>query len=227
MRLIFGDMTKELNVFNLGKHPYDINDQPFKVNFIENMTSEHNEEITLESKEEEELESSDLNLDEIEWATNSSSIEMENLSLTPPPIEPPPSLELKTLPKHLKYAYLSEQETLSVIVASNLTNRQEEDLLATLRRHREVIGWTMADIKGLSPNIVQHRIHLEEGVKPKRDPQRRLNPLMQEAVQAEIMKLLDNGIIYLISDSEWVSSVHVVPKKSSFIVVENDKQELG
>ena len=58
MRLTFGDMTKEVNVFNLGKHPYDINDQPFEVNFIENMTSEHKEEITLESKDEEELESS-------------------------------------------------------------------------------------------------------------------------------------------------------------------------
>jgi len=66
MRLTFGDMTKEVNVFNLGKHPYDMSDQPFEVNFIENMTSEHNEEITLESREEEELELSDLNLDEIE-----------------------------------------------------------------------------------------------------------------------------------------------------------------
>ena len=123
------------------------------------MTSEHKEEITLESKYDEELESSDLNLDEIEWVASTSFIEMENLSLTPTPIEPPPSLELKTLPKHLKYA-------------SNLTNRQEEDLLATLRRHREAIGWTVADIKGLSPKIVQHRIHLNEGVKLKRDPQR-------------------------------------------------------
>jgi len=81
MRLIFGDMTKEVNFFNLGKHPYDINDQPFEVNFIENMTSEHKEEITLESKDDEELESSDLNLDEIEWEASPSSIEMENLSL--------------------------------------------------------------------------------------------------------------------------------------------------
>jgi len=46
MKLSFGDMIKEVNVFNLGKHPYDINDQPFEVDFIENITSEHNEEIT-------------------------------------------------------------------------------------------------------------------------------------------------------------------------------------
>ena len=65
-----------------------------------------------------------------------------------------------------------------------------------------------------------------EDAKPKRDPQRRLNPIMQEAVRAEILKLLDNGIIYPISDSQWVSPVHAVPKKARFTVVENDKKEL-
>ena len=49
---------------------------------------------------------------------------------------------------------------------------------------------------------------------------------MREEVQAKIMKLLDNGIIYPISDSQWVSPLYEVPKKSGFTVVENDKQEL-
>ena len=49
---------------------------------------------------------------------------------------------------------------------------------------------------------------------------------MQEAVRAEIVKLLDNGIVYPIYDSQWVSPVHAVPKKSDFIVVENKNQEL-
>ena len=84
----------------------------------------------------------------------------------------------------------------------------------------------MDDIKGISPSIVPHRIHLTEEAKPKHDPQRRLNPIMQEAIRAEIVKLLDNGFIYPISDSQWVSPVHVVPKKAGFTVVENDKKEL-
>ena len=84
----------------------------------------------------------------------------------------------------------------------------------------------MTDIKGLSPTIVQHRIHLNEDVTPKRDQQRRLNPIMQEAVHAEIIKLLDNGIIYPISDSQWVSLFHAVPKKSSFTIVKNENKEL-
>ena len=49
---------------------------------------------------------------------------------------------------------------------------------------------------------------------------------MQEAVKAEILKLLDNGIIYPISNSQWVSPVHAVPKKSGFTMVENENQEL-
>ena len=70
------------------------------------------------------------------------------------------------MPKHLKYAYLVEQDTLPVIVTSDLTGEQEEDLMTILRKHREAIGWTMTDIKGLSPAIIQYRIHLNEEAKP-------------------------------------------------------------
>ena len=58
-----------------------------------------------------------------------------------------------------------------------------------------------------------HRILLEDNAKPNRDAQRRLNPIMMDVVKNEILKLLSVGVIYPISDSEWVSPVHVVPKK--------------
>ena len=92
---------------------------------------------------------------------------------------------------HLKYAYLGEQETFPVIIASHLNDGEEEDLKAILRKYKEAIGWTMTDIKGLSPAIVQHRIHLNEKVTPKRDPQRRLNPI----IQSSIPFLIANGSV--------------------------------
>ena len=49
MRLTFGDMTREVNVFNLRKQPRDIEDQTFQVNLIENLTSKHREELELET----------------------------------------------------------------------------------------------------------------------------------------------------------------------------------
>ncbi|KAJ9548124.1 hypothetical protein OSB04_020667 [Centaurea solstitialis] len=51
-------------------------------------------------------------------------------------------------------------------------------------------------------------------------------PKMQEVVKKEVIKLLDTGIIYPISDSPWVSHVQVVPKKGGLTVVTNDNNEL-
>nr|XP_027090190.1 uncharacterized protein LOC113711211 [Coffea arabica] len=120
-----------------------------------------------------------------------------------PSVVQAPVLELKPLPEHLKYAYLGDNETLPVIISSALSKTQEEKLIRVLREHKEAIGWTIADIKGISPAICMHRIRLEEDVKPVRQAQRRLNPLMMEVVKKEILKLLDVGIIFAISDSPW------------------------
>ena len=49
MRLTFGDMTREVNVFNLKKQPRKIRDQTFEVNFIENNCDEESEGIENES----------------------------------------------------------------------------------------------------------------------------------------------------------------------------------
>ena len=49
---------------------------------------------------------------------------------------------------------------------------------------------------------------------------------MMEVVKAEVLKLLDVGIIYPISDSQWVSPTQVVPKKSGIMIVENANNEL-
>ena len=65
---------------------------------------------------------------------------------------------------------------------------------------------------------------MEKECKPKVQPQRRLNPSMKEVVKAEIIKLLDACMIYLISDSPWVSPVQVVPKKWGMTVIQNEKK---
>ena len=137
-----------------------------------------------------------------------------------------PSLELKPLLEHLKYVYLGKNETLLVIIANNLSASQKEQLIRVLNEHRTAIGWTIADIKGISPSLCMHRILLEDNAKPSRDAQRRLNPSMMEVVKKEILKLLDVNVIYPISDSKWTSPVQVVPKKSGVTVVKNSDDVL-
>ena len=82
-----------------------------------------------------------------------------------PSIEKPPILEEKQLPNDLRYAYLGEESTLPVIISSSLSNMEEDKLLKILKEHKEAIGWSLADIKGIRPSMCMHRILLEEDSK--------------------------------------------------------------
>ncbi|XP_073025235.1 uncharacterized protein [Primulina eburnea] len=141
-------------------------------------------------------------------------------------IEEAPILEMKPLPSHLKYLFLLDNDKLPVIVSSILTGLEEEKLLRVLRDNIKAIGWSIADIKGISSSMCMHKILMEADHKTSTQPQRRLNPAMQEVVKKEVIKLLDAGIIYPISDSSWVSPVQVVPKKGGITVVKNENNEL-
>ncbi|GJX79649.1 reverse transcriptase domain-containing protein [Tanacetum coccineum] len=67
---------------------------------------------------------------------------------------------------------------------------------------------------------------MEEDYKPTVQSQRRVNPKIHEVIKKEVIKLLDAGMIYPISDSPWVSPIHCVPKKGGITVVANEDNEL-
>jgi hypothetical protein len=208
-------MTVELNIFQIRKQPLDY-DEMQQVCLIEEII----EEVVEESSIEDPIEAcfaqfeEDLDLDKLteqakailETAPLVSSEKEETTILNPP------KKELKPLPDNLKYKFLGPIESLPVIIAADLAYAQEETLLDILREHKEAIDWTIKDIKGISPSLVVHKIHLKENAKPMREPQRRLNTAMQEVMRAEVIKLLDIGIIYPIYECKWVSPIHVVPK---------------
>ena len=153
------------------------------------------------------------------------NLPVENLG-DPPPPKGDPVFELKPFPDNLKYAYLDEKKIYPVIISANLSEHEEEILLKTLKKHRAAIGYTLDDLKRISPTLCQHKILVEKYAKPVRDSQRRLNPKMKEVVRKEILKLLEAGIIYAIADNQWVSPIQCGPKKGDITVVPNDKDEL-
>ncbi|GJZ98521.1 reverse transcriptase domain-containing protein [Tanacetum coccineum] len=117
--------------------------------------------------------------------------------------EPPTDIELKPLPDNLEYVFLEEPSFLP-----------------------EAFSWKTTDIPGICPSFYKHKIQLLDDKKPVVQKQRRLNPNMQEVVKKEIVKLLDTGIIYPITDSPWVSPIHCVPKKCGITVITNENDEL-
>ncbi|GJU15331.1 reverse transcriptase domain-containing protein [Tanacetum coccineum] len=141
-------------------------------------------------------------------------------------IDEPPEVELKDLPPHLEYTFLEGDNKLPVIIAKDLSVEEKAALIKVLKSHKRAIAWKLSDIKGINPEFYTHKILKEEDYKPAVQHQRRVNPKIHDVIKKEVEKLFDAGLIYLISDSPWVSPVHCVPKKGGFTVVKNDENEL-
>ena len=193
----------------------EVNEIDASTQSLEAPTEQKNQEETAQADEKDEQSKTDQ--DAVETA--------ESFPLPPEIPEEVPKLDLKPLPSSLRYEFLGDNETYPVIVNSALDSEQTEKLLMLLRKHRGALGYTLNDIKGISPSICMHRILMEEDHKPTVEGQRRLNPNLSEVVWKEIHKLLDAGIIYSISDSKWVSPIHVVPKKGGTTVIKSESGE--
>ncbi|CAN6580935.1 unnamed protein product [Malus baccata var. baccata] len=97
--------------------------------------------------------------------TTRESIPISTNKLLPSIIQAP-ILELKPLPSHLKYIFLGENETLPAIISSSLTAQEEEKLLRVLKEFKSALGWTLADIKGISPTYPFHQKFVLKQVHP-------------------------------------------------------------
>ena len=100
-------------------------------------------------------------------------------------------LILKELPSHLKYEFLEPEKRKPVIISVALAEGEEQKLLQILRKYKEVIAWSIEDLKGTSPSICMHKIFLNDNAKTSIEHQRRLNPVMKEVVRKEVLKWLN------------------------------------
>nr|GEW27016.1 reverse transcriptase domain-containing protein [Tanacetum cinerariifolium] len=112
-----------------------------------------------------------------------------------------------------------------VTIANDLSVEEKTALIMVLKSHKQAINWKLSNIKGIDPEFCTHKLLMEEDFEPTVQHQRRVNPKIHDVIKQEVLKLLDAGLIYPISDSPWVSPVHCVPKKGDFTVVENEENE--
>ena len=119
----------------------------------------------------------------------------------------PNGLVLKELPTHLRYAFLGENSTKPLIISTALNDEMDNELFLVLKRNIGAFAWCIDDIKRIIPLVCMHKILIEYDAKPIVEHQRRLNPILKEVVKKEVLKWLNVGFIYAISDSTWVSHV--------------------
>ncbi|RDY11968.1 Retrovirus-related Pol polyprotein, partial [Mucuna pruriens] len=115
-----------------------------------------------------------------------------------------PPIELKPLPDHLMYTNLGDEQQFSVIITNNLHWEQEEKLLQVLKQHKKAIG---------NKSLHLHAQNLDGG---------RNTPY-----KATIKEIKPNHPgCSKERNSNWVSPVQVVPKKSGMTVTKNQNDEL-
>ncbi|KAI3819745.1 hypothetical protein L1987_13593 [Smallanthus sonchifolius] len=185
--MTFGNRKVRLNIFSNKSDPLP-SDECFMADIIEGCHP-HSEDESIEVC---------FVCDRPPWTHHVESLPTGINSGLKPSLVSPPKVELKDLPKNLKYSFLGDDETLPVIIASNLDGEQEEALL---------------------------KIITDADARPSRDTQRRLNPNTCEVVKKEVLKWLDVGIINPISNSTWVSPTQIVPKKAGIQVVKGEHCE--
>ncbi|GJS23230.1 reverse transcriptase domain-containing protein [Tanacetum coccineum] len=117
-------------------------------------------------------------------------------------------------------------DKLPVIIAKDLKDEEKSALIKVLKSHKRALAWQLSDIKGINPEFYTHKILMDDDFKLAVQHQRRVNPKIHKVIKKEVLKLLNAGLIYPISDSPWVSPMHCVSKKGGFTVVENDENEL-
>ncbi|GJZ78810.1 reverse transcriptase domain-containing protein [Tanacetum coccineum] len=98
---------------------------------------------------------------------------------------------LKDLPHHLEYAYLHGNKSFPIIIPSKLSEKEKMLLLQVLEKRKGAIAWKMSNNKGISLSFCTHKILMGDDFKPVIQPQRRLNPKVQDVVKNKIVKLLD------------------------------------
>ncbi|GJS24030.1 reverse transcriptase domain-containing protein [Tanacetum coccineum] len=131
-------------------------------------------------------------------------IHFEEIKTIKSSIDDPPELELKDLPSHLEYAFFEGTDKLPVIISKELKEEEKVALLKVLKSHKRAIAWKISGIKGIDPSFCTHKILMEDDFKPAVQHQRRVNPKIHEVIKKEVIKLLDAGLIYPISDSPLV-----------------------
>ncbi|XP_015949476.1 uncharacterized protein LOC107474367 [Arachis duranensis] len=147
-----------IDVFKAMQHPSKQEDY-MRVDIIESLVEEMLEANHHEQQEEEREE--DQETMEAQVAEISSEKEVKQDKK-----EEVPKQDLKPLPIHLKYAFLGIANSFQVIINSSLTEEEEGKLPNVLKAHKDALGWTIDDLKGISFAVCVHKILLEDNSKP-------------------------------------------------------------
>ena len=101
-----------------------------------------------------------------------------------------------------------------VTISSELSKAEEQELMETLVKNKDIFAWSASDLQGVSRDIIQHELDINEHMKLRKQKQRKMSEDRILAAKVEVQRLLDAKVIREVKYSEWLANVVLVPKKN-------------
>jgi hypothetical protein len=98
----------------------------------------------------------------------------------------------------------------NVKIGAQCSDEEKLKFSRLLGEFQDVFSCSYEDIHGFDHDLIQHTIPIKEGIKPVRQKQIPINPLLEATIQKELEKLLKAGIIFPVKYSEWFSNLVLV-----------------
>jgi hypothetical protein len=90
-----------------------------------------------------------------------------------------------------------------VIIGANLSNEEEGELIEILAKNKDIFAWSAFDLQGVSRDIIQHALDINQNMKPKKRRQRKISEERILAAKAEVQRLLDANAIREVKYTDW------------------------
>ncbi|GJR36059.1 reverse transcriptase domain-containing protein [Tanacetum coccineum] len=141
---------------------------------------------------------------------SSRIIPIECVMISGPSTQPPKAG--KILKEKIRVAIHPEQPKQTIVIGSTLTEKGRKELCTLLGQNLDVFAWKPADMTGVPRSIAEHCLNIREGCRPVRQKKRGQAPERNKAIQEEVEKLVDAGIMKEVHYHSWLSNPVMVKK---------------
>ncbi|KAL2247814.1 UNVERIFIED_CONTAM: hypothetical protein Sindi_2633700 [Sesamum indicum] len=121
---------------------------------------------------------------------------------------------IESIDEHKEVGIVDGDPTKITKIGSRLTKEMETLIFAFLQNNSDVFAWDRSDIRGISPEVIVHRLNADPAARPVQQKKRSFGIEKNAIIKEEVEKLLAAGYISEVHYTDWLSNVVVVPKAS-------------
>ncbi|GJZ65338.1 reverse transcriptase domain-containing protein [Tanacetum coccineum] len=114
--------------------------------------------------------------------------------------------------ERIKVAINPEYPEQTIMIGSTLTEEGRNKLCSLLQQNLDVFAWKPADMTGVPRHIAEHRLNVRKGCSPVRQKKRGQAADRNQAIQEEVGKLVEAGIMREVHYHDWLSNPVMVRK---------------